>query len=167
VTVSLLRTIAIGEPATAYGVPVRLPLLRWPLAEPEDVLDYSIDVSLLLADVADTIVAAEAAVAPSGSGELAGSNLSVAGGVITLWLAGGVPGRDYVIQVSCVTAAQRGFGFRIALAVDNALAAEPGPPPSPGFGAPLLWGRALPVIALEDGTGAVLLENDAGYLLQG
>ena len=31
-TVSLLRTIAIGAPPSAYGVPVRLPLPRWPLA---------------------------------------------------------------------------------------------------------------------------------------
>lgn len=166
-TVSLLRTIAIGQRSSLYGV-VSAPLRRWPVAEPEDLLDYSLDITALLADVADTVISAQVSVSPSGLGELAASGLAVAGGVVTLMLGGGVCGRDYVIQIACQTEAARTFGFRVGLAIDNPMAAYPNTPPSsPGFGPPVVWGDPALSNLLTGADGAYLVGADGAALTLG
>jgi hypothetical protein len=109
--------------------------LVWPTSEPDDVLDYKLDMTAALADVGDTLTSVTAAVAPSGTEELTPSRLSFSGGVITVWLSHGVAGRLYVIQINAFTAANREFSFYVELPIslDTAITPSP-PPPSPGFG---------------------------------
>lgn len=135
--VSALRTLVVGVPAN-YGVVQ--PSLRWPMAGPDEVLDYSLDVSALLSDGADTIASATLAVAPSGSGELTAAALSVIGGVITGWLGPGVAGRNYLVRVVALTLGGRAIERFVGLRVNPELATYPLPAaPNSGFGTPLAW----------------------------
>jgi hypothetical protein len=118
-----------------------LPRLCWPCREPDDVLDYAFDVSAALADVTDSVTSASVSIMPSGPGELTVSELSVAGGVATFWLSGGVAGRAYAVRIEVSTGGGRTFEWLPGIAVDPALATYPvPPPPDPGFGPALAWG---------------------------
>jgi hypothetical protein len=123
---------------TVYVPPPWQLKLVWPTSEPDDVLDYVLDMTAALAEVEDTLVSVTAAVSPSGTGELTPSRLSFSGGIITLWLSHGVAGRLYVIQINAFTAAGREFSFYVELPIslDTAITDSP-PPPSPGFGTPI------------------------------
>jgi hypothetical protein len=140
-TVSAARTIVIASPASTYGVLLRMPSLRWPMAGPDEVLDYSLDVSALLSDTGgDTIASAVLSVAPSGTGELVAAALSITDGVITGWLGPGVPGRNYTVRIEVVSNGGRTFQRDIGLLVDPELAVYPLPgAPSSDFGTPLTW----------------------------
>lgn len=162
-TVSALRTVVVGAPANIYGVSPVQPSLRWPMAEPDEALDYSLDVSALLSDVGDTIASASLAVSPSGAGELAASDLTVAGGIITGWLSGGVAGRRYTARIEAVTGT-RTFEWLVGLRIDPALATYPlAAAPSSGFGTVLTW-NASPQTGLQDSAGNVL-HDSAGNVL--
>lgn len=153
-TVSALRTITVGAPASIYGVCPVQPSLGWPMAQPDEVLDYSLDVSALLSDVDDTITSASLAVSPSGAGELTASALAVQGGVITVWLADGVAGRRYLIRVEAITAGGRTFEWLIGLSIDPALATwPPTAAPSPAFGTVLTSGGASLDFSNPDNSG--------------
>jgi hypothetical protein len=150
--VSAYRTLVFGAPPSVYGVFIAMPPRRWPMAEPEERLDYSVDVSGLLADVEDTIFSVSVAVSPSGAGELTLQNIAVNGGVITVWTSGGVPGRDYLFRVDGTTVAGLTFGFPVNLRIDPMLAANPLPaPPSLGFGSAITWseGQTMLPFALQ------------------
>ena len=123
---------------TVYVPPPWQPKLVWPTSEPDDVLDYVLDMTAALADVGDTLTSVTAAVAPSGVGELTPSQLSFSEGVITLWLSNGVAGRLYVIEINAFTTDSREFSFYVELPIslDTAIVPSP-PPPSPGFGTPI------------------------------
>lgn len=111
------------------------PPLSWPMAEPDDHLDYGLDVSAAISDASDTITSASACVAPSGVGEVVASNLSVSNNVITLYLTGGVAGRQYTVNLTANTAAGRTFVWYVYLPIDPTLASVPiPPPPSPYYG---------------------------------
>jgi hypothetical protein len=120
---------------TIYIPPPWQRRLEWPVSEPDDVLDYNLDLTAALADVGDTLASATVAVAPSGTGELTPSRLTISGNVITVWLSNGVAGRVYVVQVNAITAAGREFSFYVSLPIslDTAIT-PPSPPPSTGFG---------------------------------
>jgi hypothetical protein len=79
--------------------------LRWPVKDPADNLDYSIDWrdQLALADAADTIAGVVWTVPP---GLTAGLQIE-AGGVATTWLSGGTAGAEYVVACRITTAAGR------------------------------------------------------------
>jgi hypothetical protein len=140
VTVSALRTIVIGAPSSIYGVCPVQPMLQWPMAGPDEVLDYSLDVTAQLADVGDTIAYATISVSPSGTGELAVGALNVLGNVITAWLSGGVAGRNYLVRIEITTNAARTFQWMIGLLMDPELAGYPlAVPPSLGFGPLTTW----------------------------
>jgi hypothetical protein len=86
-TISSLRTITIQQP------PYRT-LFEWPLTQPGDDLDYSLDMTVPLNDAADSIASASLAISPSGDGEMQALDLTVNGSVITAQLSGGVAGRN-------------------------------------------------------------------------
>lgn len=114
--------------------------LAWPMAQPADVLDYSLDVSAALADIGSTLAGISVSAAPSGAGELTVNSASFSGGVITVWLAGGVPSRSYTVQIVATTADAQELTWFVALPIDPAQAVPPIPvPPSPGYGAPVVY----------------------------
>ena len=118
--------------------PPWVPALVWPEAEPDDDLDYSLDISAALDEVGDAIASVDVSVAPSGSGEMSPHSASFSGNVITVWLAGGAPSRVYYVQVVVTTVADRRFSYFVAVSVsaDTAVSSVP-PPPSPGYGTPV------------------------------
>ncbi|MBW4089884.1 MAG: hypothetical protein HIU82_02075 [Proteobacteria bacterium] len=102
-TPSPARTIRLWD--YAGGAPIgRLPTvlpLRWPDKPAAAVLDYTLDVSALLAP-GDAI--ATTAVTPSGVTMPASA---VLGGRLIVWLAGGVSGTDNTIDITITTQSTR------------------------------------------------------------
>lgn len=126
---SSLRTITLADGP-----------LAWPMAEPDDVLDYVADATAVLADGDDTIRTASLSVSPSGDGELVVASVSVSGALITTWLAGGPAGRWYTIKLVIETLRRRTFEFPIDLRIDPRLADWPvDRPPETGFSDPVSW----------------------------
>jgi hypothetical protein len=129
------------------------PPLQWPMAEPADLLDYSLDYTAPLEDDTDSIAFASIAVAPSGTGELAIFDITVAGAVLTAWLSGGVAGRVYRAAVTVETATGRAIELLAGLTIDPALESLPlAPPPSTGFGVAQTWGAPVVADFSTDGT---------------
>jgi hypothetical protein len=128
----------VSNNRTVYVPPPWQQRLEWPTSEPDDSLDYAIDITAALADVGDTLVSATAAVEPSGAGELIPSRISISGGIITLWLSNGVAGRIYVIRITANTTASREFSFYVTLPISlNTALGLPPPPPVADFGTPI------------------------------
>ncbi len=161
-TISASRTVVVRAQPSGYGV-AGAPLLVWPTAQPDDLLDYALDATAPLADVADSIVSASLAIMPSGTGELQASALSVAGPLVTLWLGGGVAGRTYLVRLDVKTVGRRTFSWIVRLPVSADLAAIPPPPAAvPGFGTAMLW----PVIRLTAVRSGALVALRSGALLE-
>ena len=164
-TISAVRKLVLAPAQWARSSLVPLRALWWPTAEPDDVLDYSLDWSAILADAGDTIASAAVSVAPSGAGELTASSLAVVGGVMTVWLTGGVPGRAYTVRAEIATVNGRTIERLIGLRINAALATWPFPlPPSLGFGTPVTWGAGAPANALLGADGLYLLGADGAFL---
>jgi hypothetical protein len=144
-TVSRARTIVAAaglNPSLYAGVSAAS--LRWPIAEPGESRDYSIDITADLADIGDQIASVSVSVAPSGPAERVIGSVGVAGGVITVVQSGGVAGRNYAFQVDVLTAGGETLEYAVGLLVDPARASFPLPePPDTGFGAPATWGSAF------------------------
>jgi len=119
-------------------VPPWQPRYVWPVSEPDDSLDYSLDISAVLADAEDTVDYATASVAPSGAGELMAERITYANGVVAVWLANGAVGRLYSVNVKVYCVSGREFSFFIDLPISyNTLVIPPGPPPSPYYSTPI------------------------------
>jgi hypothetical protein len=111
------------------------------MAEPDDVLDYALDVSGPLLDSGgDSIASASVSVAPSGIGELSVQSIDVEDPIITAWLSGGVAGRHYTVRIEATTDGGRTFEWLIGLRIDPELATYPMPRlDSPHFGDAVTW----------------------------
>ena len=102
---SILRTAVwpVYAPGAAIGTP---PLaLAWPEKSAGDVLDYSADLTVFLADVQDTIASVTASISPSGptlSKEGTPNGLQA-----TCWVGGGTVGTIYVLTLIVTTTAGR------------------------------------------------------------
>ena len=134
---------------SGYGTYPAAPVGQLALKEPDAYLDYTASVQAALTDpntgAPDPLVSLTLAVAPSGAGEMVVSQLSVdhTGLLVTFWLAGGVAGRNYILNLVATTAAGRVYQWLLSVAIDATLASYPPPaPPSPGFGAAVLWPAA-------------------------
>jgi hypothetical protein len=124
--------------------------LSWPAKDPEDVLDYELDISAALAgDENDLIASIDVKIEPSGLGQLALTSAAVDGAVAILWLSGGVAPNVYSVQVTIVTAAGRTIGRAIFLPV-VALASA-----------------TAPASALSTSEGAILTDQAGNPILIG
>lgn len=154
---SIERTIVIDAAGLAY--------LQWPLAEPDDELDYTIDISAMLSN-GDEIQTASIAVAPSGSGEMQIEFGSISGAEITTVLAGGVPGRLYTVLIQATSVDGIIIPLTIYLPIDIQYGIPPFQvAPNPGFGTALIISNVL--MELENGAGLWELENSAGQWVWG
>lgn len=173
VTVSLRRTLVVGA-ETSWSLssccdddpPPRRPL-RWATVEPDANLDWSLDITAILADVADTIAEVSWAIAPSGTGERQIARVSVSGGVITGQLVGGVAGRDYENEIIVTGLSGLIWEWNVGQFLDPWDAVFPSPaPPSAGFGVAITW-SASAFAGLLGGDSAILLGSDGARLIVG
>jgi hypothetical protein len=133
---SASRTIIIpASPGPWWCAP-----LTWPIAQPDAILDYSLDLTAVLADAGGTIASVSVCVAPSGSGELALGSVTVAGNVITVYLGPAPPGRIYTVKVAATTVTPDEFEWSVLLMTSPWFASYPVTPPAySGFGTSATW----------------------------
>lgn len=107
------------------GAPPVLPTPQaWPLKDPEDVLDYEVDLSPALAgNQSDTITTLDVSITPSNSGDLTLVSAAADGPRIVIWLSAGVPGVTYTVTVRVSLASGRQIARDFVLPV--ALLATP------------------------------------------
>jgi hypothetical protein len=124
--------------------------LSWPAKDPEDVLDYELDISAALAGHdSDAIASIDVNIQPSGTGQLAMTSSAADGAVAVLWFAGGIAGTVYSVQVTIGTAAGRTIGRAIYLPVLALVSASP------------------PASALNTADGGVLTDQAGNPILIG
>jgi hypothetical protein len=136
------RTVVLGAPPAADEI-VLLPY--WPPVYAGEVLDCSIDWSVLLADVGETVASALLDYAPNGSDELTVSAFTTTGTISTVWVAPLIPGRAYIVRTAIATRGGRIFEQMVHLYIDAALAVYPPVDPlNPAFSTPAIWTDASP-----------------------
>ena len=141
--------------------------LQWPIAEPADSLDYYLELGQTLAAAGDSIFSVTACIKPSGAGELQGLSIGATATEISVELAGGVPGRTYLVRFDVATYANRTFSWLVTLPIDIDYAVPPIPlPPDPGFGPPIIFSNKYGML-LENGVSFWELENGLGIWLWG
>lgn len=135
----------------ARGASVTAPLpLTWPGKDPGDVLDYEFDISAaMLGNEGDQIASVAVTATPSGAGELVVQSVTADGAVLVFWLAGGVAGTTYLLQVTIETEAGRTVSRALALPVVA------------------LANPAAPVSALTTNSGAVVSDQNGNPILLG
>jgi hypothetical protein len=113
---------------------------------PDAYLDYTESFALPITNpktgIADPVVSLSLTVSPSGTGELTVSRLTVdaTGLCATWWGTGGVPGRNYKLNLTGTTVAGRQIPWKFSqqCAPDDAVWPLP-PAPNPGPGTPITW----------------------------
>lgn len=86
----------------------------WPMKDPSDVLDYSLNWTEFLEDDADTITSSSWAVTPSGL--TLGEN-QYASGITTVWVSGGTSRETYTITNTITTESGRTIERSVRLPV--------------------------------------------------
>ncbi|WP_158933229.1 hypothetical protein [Acidisphaera sp. S103] len=110
---------------------------EWPIAQPDDLLNYSLDLTAPLASITDTIGSVSVSVSPQN--ELPASNVSFSGGVVSVWPGnGGIAGRTYQVKID-VIGADTGMEISktIALPISSISATYSLPAEMPGWSAPV------------------------------
>lgn len=129
-----------------YGTFPPAPMKWIPQVEPASFLDYTENVADAITNpftkTVDPLRSLSLTIQPSGAGELVASMLTVdpTGFLVTWWLTGGVPGREYLINLVGTTLAGRVYQWLFGVNVDPIFATNPIPPsPNPGFGPAITW----------------------------
>ena len=106
----LSRTLTLPlRPAPGFS-------MSWPPADPGDILDYCLDLTVWLADAGETIVAFDAQLAPQdGSINLLSS--SNTGAVLTVRIGGGISGTVYQVGLAVTLSSGERLHRGIALPV--------------------------------------------------
>lgn len=155
-TQSTARTLVIDKRGINY--------LQWPLAAPNQRLDYYLDAFLAVNNDGDEISSLRISSAPSGSGELSIVSVDMNDGIIKIVTEGGVPGRVYKIKFQVNTLLGRDYCWFANLPIQPNYFAGPFQiAPDPGFGEVDTWAT----IVLENGEGFWRLENDLGNWVWG
>lgn len=157
---------------SGYGTfPAYSGLLQLATKGPTAYLDYTESVQYPLTNpvtgLVDPLTSLELYVAPSGAGELVASRLTVdsTGFLVTWWLADGIAGRNYVINLLGTTEAGRIFQWDFGILISPLLATYPLPPaPNTGFGTPITWVATGVEFGLLGADGAQLLGADGAPL---
>ena len=138
--------------------------LQWEMADATDALDYYLDMSAVLAPTGDQISSAQVSCAPSGTGELTISTVSVDGDVVRMDLTGGVFGRVYRVRVDVGTLQGRSYSWLaiLPIAMLGAVYAQP-VAPNPQFGDAVSWFAMV----MENAGGFWQLENGNGSWIWG
>jgi len=112
----------------------------WPNKRQGATLDYALDISSAIDPAVDIIQTVSTAIAPSGTGEMIGSNLMVNEDLLILTTSAGQPGRIYTTNFTVTMIDGRIFNFPVYQGVPPGLGGYPPmPPPNPGYGPVLTW----------------------------
>lgn len=125
-------------PSWTLNAGVQMPVVPdefFPNKEPDENANFVFDANKSVGS--DSIVAASFATMPGG--EIIPSRLSVTQNYVTVWLAGGVPGRDYIHSLTMTLTSGNVLAIYIGQ-VCYPISATPVPvPQNPGFGHPVFW----------------------------
>jgi hypothetical protein len=92
--------------------------LNWPTKDPQDVLDYQLDIApAIVGNPGDTIAGITVTVTPSEPGDLTVNSVAADGTLIVAWLAGGQAGTVYTVTFLITTATGRTIQRSILLPV--------------------------------------------------
>jgi hypothetical protein len=117
---SKTRTITIDNfVPTPRGSTAAVPaLLSWPPKDPEDILDYQLDIEpALVGNEGDTIDSVDINIDPSQPGDLALDNIAADGYKIVTWLSSGQAGVTYNVTVKATLASGRTLQRTVLLPV--------------------------------------------------
>ena len=90
----------------------------WPSKDPQDVLDYQVDVApALIGNSEDSIVSASISISPSNPGDLNLVNSVADGSRVILWFSAGRPGTIYIVTLAITTDSGRVIQRSIQLPV--------------------------------------------------
>lgn len=103
-------------PRGAAATPPVMP--SWPVKDPADLLDYTVDVSAVVAgDGGDDIAAVSVAISPSNTGDAAATSVATDGLLIVLWIGSGYSGTLYTVTLTITLASGRILSRSITLPV--------------------------------------------------
>jgi hypothetical protein len=114
------RTITIDSfvpvpRGTTAGAPA---MLSWPSKDPEDILDYQLDIEpALVGNEGDTIQSVDVEVDPSQPGDLTLNSVAADGYTIVIWLSSGQVGVTYNVTVKTTLASGRTLQRTVLLPV--------------------------------------------------
>ncbi len=125
------RSVALDGllPLPRGVMPADVPVLAWPIKDPGDVLDYTLDLSPALAgDSTEQVATVGVTVSPAGSpGDLVVGQIVGNGTRAVIWLSAGVAGTTYSVQVTVGTLKGRVIARTVLLPVQQ-LAGATAPP---------------------------------------
>ena len=127
---STARVIVLDAPGIAPRgtLPCAPAVLNWPPKDPTDTLDFTVDISEVIAgNEGDAIATLDVVIGPSNPGDLTLVGSSADGDLAILWLSAGFAGVVYSVTVTIGTNSGRIIGRTINLPV-VALATPPVPP---------------------------------------
>ena len=137
VTIDSFVPVPRGSIATAPAP------LNWPAKDPQDVLDYQLDIGpAVIGNAGDTITAMNVTVTPSSPGDLVINSVSADGTLAVLWLAGGQAGVVYTI--TCTISMTSGRTIQRSLLLPVMSLSVP----------------AIPVNAIQTSAGVVLTDQN-------
>jgi hypothetical protein len=117
---SSARTVLLDAfiPVPRGSTAIAPPLLNWPTKDPNDILDYQLNISpALIANEGDAIATLDVAIYPDNPGDLTLSQVQADGHSAVLWLSGGQAGTVYTITILISTINGRALQRSILLPV--------------------------------------------------
>jgi hypothetical protein len=116
-------------PVPRGSVAVAPPPLNWPTKDPNDVLDYQLNISpALIGNEGDSIGTLDVFISPNNSGDLTLNDAQADGPSAVLWLSGGQPGTVYTVTIMITTI--NGRALRRSILLPVLLLSVPSVPPS-------------------------------------
>lgn len=117
---SSARTVVIDSfvPVPRGSVAAAPAPLNWPTKDPQDVLDYQLDIGpAVVGNSNDVILGLAVSVTPNDPGDVSVTSAAADGTLAVLWLAGGQAGTVYTITLLITTANGRTIQRSILLPV--------------------------------------------------
>jgi hypothetical protein len=122
--------------------------LNWPTKDPQDVLDYQVDITpAVLGNRGDAIAALSVSITPANPGDLTLNSMAVDGLSAVLWLSGGFAGTVYTVTLAISTTNGRSIQRSVLL-------------PVLGLSSP-----AIPGNAIQTTTGVVITDQNGNPIV--
>jgi hypothetical protein len=114
----------VPVPRGAVAAPPVMP--SWPVKDPNDVLDYAVDISAAVAgDDGDSVITVTASSSPDATGDLVLNSVAMDGTQVILWCSAGVSGTIYTVTLAITLASGRVVSRSIALPVYSLSGSSP------------------------------------------